>query len=145
MKKLFIALALVGLSLSASAQLAYPGSNWSDVTVNPSVVKGTPEANNVLLQGNIEQGIVWKHFGAWRLNTFTGLNYSVDRNGLAYNNKLAPMVGVKFQHDFSSNGQLDLGVRLVHERHFRSVTEGENSGTGVQAYADYWFGWNLGK
>lgn len=145
MKKTLIALAVLAASFGASAQSSFPGSNWSELTVNPSVVRGTPEDNNVLLQGNVEQGMIVTTLAkGWRVNTFAGLNYSIDRNALAYNNKLVPMVGVKLQHDFDG-GVVDLGVRLVHENHFRGVTAGPSSGTGVQAYVSYWTGWNLKK
>ena len=62
MKKTLFAAALLAASFGASAQLAYPGSNWSSLTFNPSVIRGTPEDNNILLQGKLEQGVVWAKF-----------------------------------------------------------------------------------
>lgn len=151
MKKIIIATAIALSSLSATAEglkpLAYPGSNWSMFTLNPGVIKGTPEDNNYLLQGRLEQGIIWKRFGdnkEWALNTYGALGYSVDKNGLAYNNKLVPAIGVKMTRSFE-NGVVDIGVQLVHENHFRGVNFGPRSGTGVQLFASYWFGWDLGR
>jgi hypothetical protein len=142
MKKTLIAAAMLTMAFAASAQSSYPGSNWSEMTVNPGVIAGTPESGNVLLQGNIQQGMIVGEVGAFKVNTFVGMNYSVDRNGLSYNNKLVPMVGVKLQRDIPG-GVMDMGVRLVHETHFRGVDTGPKSGTGVQAYISYWTGWNL--
>jgi hypothetical protein len=151
MKKTILATALVLAAVGASAEglkpIGYPGSNWTVLTVNPGVIKNSPEDGNVLLQGKIEQGVDWLRFGAdknWRLNTYASLGYSWDKNALAYNNKLVPAAGVKVSRDFDS-GVVDLGVQVVHEIHGRGVTSGPKSGTGVQAYASYWFGWNLKK
>jgi len=147
MKKLLIATAITALAMSANAQsTSYPGSAWANMTVNPSVVKNTAESDNVLLQGRVEQGMIVGHVGAFRINTFGALNYSVDRNGLDYNNKVAPMVGVKMQRDLSSQGIVEFGVQAVHERHFRGVSAGNpSSGTGVQAFVSVWSGWDLKK
>lgn len=147
MKKSIIAATLAVFSLGAVAQdgikpLAYPGSNWSVLTVNPGVISGSPEDNNVLLQGKLEQGIDWVKFGdkkRWTLNTYVSLGYSVDKNKLDYNNKLVPAIGVKVSRSYE-HGVVDFGVQAVHENHFRA-TGGRKSGSGVQAYASYWFGW----
>ena len=145
MKKTLIAAALTLASIASFADgLSLPGSNWSNLTYNPSPIKGTPEDNNILLQGYIEQGAVVGRIGPFRVNTYGALGYSVDRNGLSYNNKLVPQIGVKLQHGFGENGNLDLGVAVIHQDNFRGVTEGPKSGTGVQVYGQYWFGWNLG-
>jgi hypothetical protein len=152
MKKTLISLALSVASIGAFAQeglkpIGYPGSNWSVLTYNPGVVKGSGEEDNVLLQGKFEQGVDWFKFGAdknWKFNTYVSLGYSADKNGLSYNNKLVPALGAKISRSFD-NGVLDLGVQAVHENHFRGVTSGPKSGSGVQVYASYWFGWNLGK
>jgi hypothetical protein len=146
MKKFLIASALSILATASVAEglkpIGYPGSTWSVLTLNPGVIRGTPEDNNVLLQGKIEQGIDWFRIGTnWKFNTYASLGYSWDKNGLDYNNKLVPAVGLKFSRTFDS-GVVDLGVQLVNENHFRS-TATTKSGTGAQAYASYWFGWNL--
>jgi hypothetical protein len=143
MKKTLIAAALFAVSFAASAQLAYPGSNWSTLTFNPSVIKGTPEDNNILLQGKLEQGVVWAKFGNYRVNTYGSVAYSWDRNGLSYNNKVVPAIGVKLQRT-AERGVFDIGVELAHQNNFRGVQAGApKSGTGVIAYAQYWFGWDL--
>jgi hypothetical protein len=152
MKKTLITAAFLFASSIAVAQdgltpLGYPGSTWSVLTVNPGVIKNTPEDDNVLLQGKIEQGIDWRKLGdnkEWTLNTYVSLGYSADKNGLSYNNKVVPAVGVKMSRSFDS-GVFDVGLQAVHENHFRGVTSGPSRGTGMQLYASYWFGWNLGR
>jgi hypothetical protein len=144
MKKTLISLALLAIAGSAVAQLSYPGSNWSSLTYNPSPIKGTPEEDNILFQGNVEQGIVWTKYGDWKVNTYAAVAYSWDRNGLAYNNRISPALGVKLQRQWNG-GNLDLGVQVVHQNTFRGVTEGASSGTGIQVYAQYWAGWDLKK
>lgn len=147
MKKILIAAAILAASTSAFAQsgpIGYPGSNWSVLTVNPSVIEGTPEDNNILLQGKLEQGIDWFRFGDgnWVLNTFGSVGYSVDKNQLSYNNKIVPALGIKVSRKFDQ-GVIDVGTQLVHERRFRTPDGFPSSGTGVQVYVSYWFGWNL--
>jgi len=142
-----VILALASMGAMAAEPLGYPGSNWSELTFSPGVIKGTKEDNNILLQGKVEQGIDWmKVSDKWKLNTYASFGYSMDKNKLDYNNKLVPAVGVKLVRDFD-HGVLNLGVQAVHERHFNVGPEvtGPVSGSGVQVYASYWFGWNLKK
>jgi hypothetical protein len=145
MKKIAIAAAMLALSLGASAQSSAPGSAWATLTYNPSPIRGTPEDNNTLLQGRVEQGLIVGKLGGFRVNTFGAVNYSVDNNGLAYNNKIAPMVGVKLQRDLGSRGIVEMGVQVVHQNNFRGVSGGPSSGTGVQAFVSVWNGWDLKK
>lgn len=145
MKKLILAVMLTITSIGAQAQLAMPGSNWTELTYNPSPIKGTVEDNNIVVQGALQQGIDWTKLGAWTLNTSVGVNYVADRNGLSYNNKISPLIGIKLRRDFAS-GSVDVGIRVVHQINFSGVSPGQpKSGTGVQVYAGYWFGWNLKK
>lgn len=145
MKKSLIAMALAVAAVGASAEglkpLAYPGSAWSVLTF-PAGVAGSEE-HNTLLQGKVEQGIVWKKFGAnneWALNTYGSVGFSADRDGFGYNNKVVPAVGVKMTRSFES-GIVDVGVQVVHENRFKD----HQRGTGVQAYVSFWTGWDLRK
>jgi len=144
MKKMIVAAAMLALAGVASAQSA-PGSAWADLTYNPSPIRGTPEDGNTLLQGRVEQGLIVGKLGAFRVNTFGAVNFSADNNGLAYNNKVAPMVGVKLQRDLGNQAILQMGVQVVHQNNFRGVTAGPSSGTGVQAFVSVWSGWDLKK
>jgi hypothetical protein len=145
MKKIAIAAAMLALSFGASAQTSFPGSSWANMTYNPSPIRGTPEDNNILLQGKIEQGAIVGKLGGFSVNTYGALGYSYDRNGLAYNNKVSPSVGVKLQHSLGSNGSFDIGAAVVYQNSFRGVTTGPSSGTGVSLYVQYWNGWDLKK
>lgn len=144
MKTLALALAFA-LASSAALAVDAPGSNWSSITFNPSPISGTPEDNNVLLQGRVEQGLIVGRVGGFKVNTYGAVNYSYDRNGLAYNNKIAPQIGVKLQRDVGSNGLVEIGAAVTHQNNFRGVTQGKSSGTGVMVYGQYWFGWNAGS
>lgn len=145
MKTILIATAVMTLAMSVNAQNSYPGSAWANMTGNPSVVKNSAEEGNILLQGRVEQGMIIGHVGDFRVNAFGAVNYSVDRNGLDYNNKIAPMVGVKMQRDLGSNGIVEFGVQAVHENHFRATNGSPSNGTGVQAFVSFWSGWDLRK
>jgi hypothetical protein len=149
MKKIILAAVLIAVSMGANAQIAYPGSTWGELTFDPSVVDDGPENNNILFQGAIQQGIDWKKYGAWTLNTYVGASYVIDKNELFYNNRFSPQIGVKLKRAHmiaGAEGQTEVGLRLVHQRTFRGVSVGQpKSGTGVQAYAQYWFGWNPKK
>jgi hypothetical protein len=145
MKKIAITAAMLALSVGAAAQSSAPGSAWANLTYNPSPIRGTPEDNNTLLQGRVEQGLIVGKLGGFRVNTFGAVNFSADNNGLAYNNKVAPMVGVKLQRDLGQRGIVEMGVQVVHQNNFRGVSSGPSSGTGVQAFVSVWNGWDLKK
>lgn len=140
-KSLFLAAALFAVTASAGAEpLEYPGSVWGVVNF-PSATTGA-ERNNVLAQGRVEQGIVWFRFadGKWKLNTYAALSYSLDSEGMSYNNKTVPAVGVKVTREFDQ-GVVDLGIQAVQENRWKDDVHS----SGVQAYASWWFGWNLKK
>ena len=141
MKKSVFVAALLAAAVSVSAEpLEYPGNVWGVVTFPSSTVGA--ERNNVLAQGRIEQGIVWFRFadGKWKLNTYAALGYSLDTEGINYNNKAVPALGVKATREFEQ-GVVDLGVQAIQENRWK---DGVHS-SGVQAYASWWFGWNLKK
>jgi len=143
MKKLLLASAIVMASTSALAEglkpLALPGSTWG-VLSYPSGTQGA-DRENLLYQGRIEQGAIWARFGErkeWALNTYIAASYTVDSEGLVYNNYVTPAIGVKMTRYFD-NGTVDLGVQGVYQKYFK----GSNAdGTIVQVYASYWFGWD---
>jgi len=149
MKKLYAMVALSAISVAASAQggpIGYPGSSWGTVTAPAGV--GDTERNNTIFQGKTEQGIDWFAFGRdkkWRFNTYASVGYSADSDKLSYNNKFVPAIGMKVSRSFE-NGVVDIGVQAVMERRWITDTSGKaGTGTGVQAYASYWFGWDLKK
>lgn len=136
----------VGFVSSAQAEglkpLAYPGSSWGTLTW-PSGVKGTGEEHNAVLTGKVEQGIDWLKFGdgnRWTLNTYGSLGYSADHEGLDWNNKVVPAIGVKVSRAYEK-GVVDIGVQAFRERRWKS----DQDGNGVQVYASYWFGWDAKK
>jgi hypothetical protein len=151
MKKSIISLlTIAAISGAAMAQeslkpVSYPGSNWSNITFNSDPVADKAHTNT-LLQGNVEQGIVWRTFdNGWRLNTYAAMGYSVDNRGYSYNNKVTPTLGVKLQRPWE-NGIIDIGVQAVYQNTFRGLPSGvSNSASSVQLYVQYWTGWDLKK
>lgn len=146
---------LFAASVVTAAPIGYPGSTWGEFVAPSSVIKGTPEDNNWIYQGSISQGVDWFKFGAdkkWTFDTYGRFGFSLDRNRLSYNNKIAPAVGAKVVRSFS-NGAIDAGVEYVYQRHFGDIYDGASvvdtpvarEGYGARAYVSYWFGWNLGK
>jgi hypothetical protein len=142
MKNSLIGMILVAASSLSSAQtgLHMPGSTWAQFSAAPKYLRGND--NNMLFQGNIEQGIIVGTQGPWRINTYASLAFSTDKNGYSYNNKLVPTIGIKLQQQFQS-GTLDIGVQAVRERYFRGVTDENMNHTEIQLYGQYWFGWDL--
>lgn len=138
--KSFAAMAFLAAAVSAQAEpIAYPGSTWGAVVFPSSGT--TTEKDNTLFQGKVEQGIDWFRFADnWKFNTYANVSYSLDNRGYDYNNKVVPAIGVKATREFS-NGTFDVGAQLVHERRWKSDSEGD----ALQAYASWWFGWNLKK
>jgi hypothetical protein len=121
--------------------IAYPGSTWGQL-VYPAGLVGE-EKTDALLSGRVEQGVDWFRFGEdkWKFNTYAALGYSVDNKGLSYYNKLTPALGLKVSRSFDG-GSLDLGVQVIHERRWK---DSDSSNSGVQAYANWWFGWDAKK
>jgi hypothetical protein len=156
MKKLFLIAAITAIfsqnlfaaedSLSEEwkmAPLALPGYTWGNMTYPSSVIHNTPEYHDFVYQGKVEQGADWLKFGdskQFTLNTFVDLNYTVDSKGLVYNNKVLPGIGVKIRHNWAENGVSEIGIKAVYEDQWK---QGGGSGFGVQAFFNYWAGWNL--
>jgi hypothetical protein len=132
-----VAIAACACAQAGVAQIAYPGSTWG-VLMYPAGL--TPaEKENTLLAGRVEQGIDWFRFGdeQWKFNTYAALAYSVDNQGLDYNNKLTPAIGMKVSRTFES-GVLDFGLQAIHERRWKTSA----SNSGAQVYVSWWFGWD---
>lgn len=131
--------ALCATFASHAEPLAYPASMWGQLVYPAGLSQ--EEKDNTLLSGRFEQGADWFRFGdeKWKFNTYVALGYSMDTKELAYNNKLTPAVGVKVSRSFES-GMVDLGLQLIHERRWKEPRD--NSNTGVQVYASWWFGWD---
>jgi hypothetical protein len=141
---------VVALSLNsivanaADGPIGYPGYTWGSLTYPSSVIKNSPENDNLLFQGKIEQGVDWVKFGSrkeFTLNTFASVNYSLDSQGLPYNNKVMPAAGVKVRMT-GEWGVADLGVQYVYENRWK-YGEDQRSGSGVQAFLTWYSDWNL--
>lgn len=122
--------------------IAYPGYIWGYGATPADVTPGSNKNNNIA-NGKIEQGVDWFAFGEdkkWRYNTFVNAYVTSDTAGYDYNNKVQPAVGMKVRRTFD-NGMIDIGVQAVYQHN--TVTN--QNGTGAQAFASFWFGWDLKK
>lgn len=138
MKKIVLALALALPTPALAEPIAYPGVAWVNVT-GPHV--GGEEEGNWIASGKIQQGIDWTEINGWRLNTAVSVTGSKDTKGYEWNNRVAPALSASVRKNTEA-GQFEVGVQLVHEKHFGSkyVTE-KREATGVQIFANYWVGW----
>ena len=123
--------------------IAYPGYMWGNAVSPSSVQPGAP-SNNVGYGAKLEQGVDWFAFDAdkkWRFNTFVSALYARDTSNFAYTygNVFTPAVGAKVRNVYES-GIIEVGVQFVNQQ---NLNVSGSSGSGVQAFANYWFGWDL--
>lgn len=122
--------------------IALPGSTWGSITYPGSVLNGSPEENDVIFQGNVEQGADWFKFGdrkQFTFNTFVSMPFTVDSDGLPWNNKIQPGVGMKVRHNWGDSGVTDIGVRALYESRWKD----NQSGWGYQLFVNYYTNWDL--
>jgi hypothetical protein len=116
----------------------FPGLFWAEARYPNSPV--SEERQNYALEGNLEQGVDWISINhQWALNTFGEVRYTVDQEGLDYNNRLSPAVGIKLKAKIGF-GMVQLGLKAVDEYRFKS----DRSNAIVLGFVNCWFGWNLG-
>lgn len=130
---------------AGAGPIAYPGYIWGNATTPSNVQPGAP-SNNVGYSSKIEQGVDWFAFDSdkkWRFNTFVSALYARDTSNYAYTygNVFTPAVGAKVRNVYES-GLVELGVQFVNQQ---NLNVSGSSGSGVQAFANYWFGWDLKK
>ena len=155
MKKsaLIAALALLPFTTQAAdddwpSPIALPGYTWGSAQYPASVIKGIPEHNDFLFSGRTEQGADWFKFGdrkEFTFNTFIGINYSVDTQGLPWNNKVQPQLGLKIRQDWTNGGMGELGVAYQWENRWNNYNnvKGPTSGNGVVVYYNFYTNWDL--
>ncbi len=122
--------------------IALPGSTWGSITWPGSVLDNSPEKNDVIFQGNVEQGADWFKFGdskQFTFNTFVSMPFTVDTDGLPWNNKVQPGIGMKIRHSWGDSGTTDFGVRALYESRWKD----NQDGWGVQLFVNYYTNWNL--
>jgi hypothetical protein len=156
MKKIVLAIVATLAASTAIAYdgpIAYPGSSYASITGPSSVLKLSPESNNVLYAASLTQGIDWFRFAGNTLtfDTYGSVRFGDDMNHLTYNDKVQAAFGARLDRHFS-DGIITLGIEGVDEHHWGAgwngtldvpASDGSMNGFGVQAYVSYWFGWNL--
>lgn len=125
---------------SASAlDLHFPGSFFGELRYPNSPV--LEERENYMFEGSLEQGIEWFRFAErWRLNTFGELRFNVDREGLDYNNRLIPGIGIKLRGNLGA-GAIQFGLKAVEEHRYKS----DRSDRIILGFINFWAGWDLRK
>jgi len=131
--------------------IALPGYTWGSAQYPASVIKGIPEHNDGLFSGRTEQGADWFKFGErkeFTFNTFVGINYSVDTQGLPWNNYVKPQLGMQLRHDWANGGSGTLGVAYQWEDRWKNEYNGVSApshGNGVVVYYNFYTNWDLKK
>lgn len=140
MKKHILAAVIALVATGASAQVSYPGNVWGTLVHSADAPGGYPKYR---VEGVVEQGVVWRQFNDWKLNTYGGFEYVLNSDSKG----VTPMLGVKLQKSFGGDGALDLGVRVKHGNTYLSPSGGSVGGTNrvtrTEIFATYWFAWDL--
>lgn len=165
MKKTLAALVLIATALATQAQttsgpqsdasfspkmslggpIAYPGGVWGTMVYSAKAPDGYLKWR---VEGVVDQGVDWFRFGeggSWKFNTYAGFEYVFNDEARG----VTPMVGLKVNKRFT-DGSLDLGLRWKHGNTYLSPVGTSSAGgsekvSRVEAYATYWFSWNLKK
>ena len=145
-KKFSAAIALTALSVSASAQLAFPGNVWGTMVYSADAPAGYPKYR---IEGVVEQGVDWFRFGEgkrWKFNTYGAVEYVMNSEDKG----ASPVLGIKMSRGFGQGeGNLDLGLRYKYGSTYLSPTGSFAGGTRsvgrVELYATYWFSWDAGR
>ncbi|GMQ94912.1 MAG: hypothetical protein BMS9Abin13_022 [Patescibacteria group bacterium] len=127
-----------------SGPLAYPWNMWTETTYDFHGKR----REGLKFDGYVEQGVDWRRFGSWTLNTFVGARFTLsDRRDQYWNNKYGPWFGVKIRRNVSlsdgSWGVMSIGIRSEHYR-YRGNGSLESDNRGV-VYIQWSAGGNLKK
>jgi hypothetical protein len=109
-----------------------PGQTWT-VVGNLSPI----EHDNFYTQSYAEQGaaIYGNRSGSMTVTPYVSVGLVLDTQGLKWNNKIEPRVGVKVNRIFR-NGIISVGSAYSYENRFRSTES-----SALILYAQDWFGW----
>ena len=130
-KWFFLGILVLILTAPASSygEVGYSGASWGEVRH-----EGGDGESNTLLYGWVDQGIDWVELGGMKLSTYAILRYSLDTEGLDWNNSLAPGVGVAVRR-----GAVKAGAEVFQER----FLESDRTENKAVLYMNWWVGWDL--
>jgi hypothetical protein len=125
---------------SARAIEGYPGSSWGELRQDLPLNKSNTH-NNLFLQGWIEQGIDWKKWGNYHLNTYATLRYKWDSYGLDYNNSIGPGAGIGISYISPAGDNIKFGCEYIYDQYFRNGDTDQK----IVLYMRWFTYWNLKK
>lgn len=137
-RRYLIASMLALFAATAGAQ-SLPGSQWSVLEYNHD--RGA-DSGNWKLSGNVEQGIVLKSMPSGTVLGYGSISYGADSLGRAYNNKVAPAVGIKWT-TATASGTIAVGAQVGYDHRFRGLNGGQQPGPVATVYVSTWNGWDL--
>ncbi len=111
-----------------SYPISFPGNTWGSITTPSALTK--EEDGNMLLEGSVEQGIVWAITDAGALNSFIDIAYKADTKGIDWNNSINMSLGVKLDKQLSKNLSISYGIKYGVEKHWLN-NDGWNNDTTI--------------
>jgi hypothetical protein len=94
--------------------ISLPGNTWGNIRTPSELTED--EDGNVILEGAIEQGIIWNKSAAGALNSFVDIAYKTDTKGIDWNNSIEIGLGIKLEKQLSKNLSISYGVKYSAER-----------------------------
>ena len=117
----------------------YPGSTWGDLRWE---IPNTG-ATNVILDGWIRQGIVWKRWEDGRtnfiLNPYLKVRYKLDSEGLDWNNYVGPGAGLAIDMESPEGPLVSWGIEYSWEKNLQSGSDANR----VELYMRWYAWWGL--
>lgn len=95
-------------SLDSSSR--YPGFTWGGVRYPGS--QEIVDEDNLILEGAMEQGLDWYSDGTVTINTFARLAYTLDTEGIEWNNHVTYGIGSKLKISTDDIAATQIGFRL---------------------------------
>lgn len=137
---LLIFTASLAATPSAYAIEGFPGSSWGELRQDFPLNK-SDAAKNLFLQGWVEQGIDWKKWGNFYLNTYATIRYKWDSRALDYNNAIGPGAGIGISYLSPKGDNVKFGCEYIYDQYFRNGDTDQK----VVLYMRWFTYWNLKK
>lgn len=117
----------------ANQKARFPGSTWGAAGYLSPV-----EQHNFIYNQYIKQAVVAKRFGTHAsIQPYAEVTTSVDTKGYDWENYYRPGAGLEYVYT-KGNTLTELGSGYLYEKRPQSGL----SGSGVQVFMKFWFGWN---
>lgn len=136
---ILVAVAVFGAS-SAQAIEGFPGSSWGELRQDFPISR-SGDHNNLFLQGWVEQGIDWKKWGNFYLNTYATIRYKWDSQALDYNNAIGPGAGIGISYIGPNGDNIKFGCEYIYDQYFRNGDTEQK----IVLYLRWFTYWNLKK